>query len=119
MDETRWIWWFKQLSGPFTVAQLGRLAKDREIDHRTLFWSERLQQWLPLRGLLFDLFPDRVTDMRKAGIQRVRVLGSGTAEECSACKRLADQTYPIEHPPVLPPGRCSCNPWCRCVIITA
>jgi GYF domain 2 len=119
MDDSRWIWRYDQRSGPFTVAQLTRLARDGEINHRTLFWSERRAEWLPLRGLLFDLFPGQLVDMRRVGIQRMRVLGSGLDSDCAACKRLADQVYPISKPPVLPPRRCTCNPWCRCTIVAA
>jgi hypothetical protein len=116
VDESRYILWHDQRSGPFTVTQLMGLARDREITHRTLFWSERRGEWLPLRGLLFDLYPSQVPDMQRVGVQYVRVLGSGV-DDCAACKRAADRVYPIHKAPVLPLSRCNCNPWCRCVIV--
>jgi hypothetical protein len=115
-EESRYIFWHNQRSGPFTVVQLMRLARDREISHRTLFWSERSAEWLPLRGLLFDLYPSQVSDMQRVGVQYVRVLGAGD-DDCAACKRAADRVYPIRKAPVLPLSRCTCSPWCRCVIV--
>ncbi len=116
VEESRYILWHDQRSGPFTVTQLMGLARDREITHRTLFWSERRGEWLPLRSLLFDLYPSQVSDMQRVGVQYVRVLGSGV-DDCAACKRAADRVYLIHKAPVLPLSRCTCNPWCRCVIV--
>jgi len=104
MDDCRYILWHDQRSGPFTVAQLMRLAKDGEISHRTLFWSERRTKWLPLRGLLFDFCPSQVPNMQRVGIQYVRVLGSGL-DDCAACKRIANRVYPIQTAPAGPPSR--------------
>ena len=118
MEVSRYILWHDQRSGPFTVAQLARLAKDGEINHRTLFWSERSAEWQAQRGLLFDLYPGQLPDMQRVGVRYVQVLGSGVAD-CAACKRLHDRAYPIEKAPKLPPSRCTCNPWCRCVIVAA
>ena len=117
MNDSRWLWNDEQHSGPFTIDQLYCMAKRGKIDHRTLFWSDRCHQWLPLRGLIFDVYPSRLGEMRRAGITRVRVIDSGTGEDCSVCQDLAGRTYPIDAAPTLPAKGCTCVPWCRCIII--
>ena len=60
--------------------------------------------------------PDRLDEFAKAGVKRVRILGSGE-KDCPACAALADQIFPIDAPPVLPPERCWCVPWCRLILV--
>ena len=117
MEDTRvWLWWYNQRSGPFTIARL------YDINNLTPFWSERSKQWLPLLHLLHDMYPDRerLDQMQRAGIKRVKVIGWGPGWEdrnCDACRKLIDCTYPIDAAPELPPKDCACTPWCGCLHI--
>ena len=122
MDDAHWIIWKKQRKGPFTVQQLYRMVKRGEIDNHTLFWSERRREWLPLVQLLSDMYPhgDRLNQMQRAGIKRVKVIGWGPGWEernCDACRKLIDCAYPIDAAPELPPEGCMCFPWCGCLHI--
>ena len=56
-----------------------RMATSGEIGTTMLFWSEVKKQWLPLSGVMFDIEPLRLGEMVAAGIQKVKVLGSGQA----------------------------------------
>jgi hypothetical protein len=103
--------------GPYSIDKLCRLAKQEAINHRTLFWSDRQQQWLPLTALMFDLHPNRLEEMRGCGVKFVEVICSGTGEDCIVCRQLTGKTYDIDVAPVLPPDGCTCNPWCRCMFI--
>jgi hypothetical protein len=103
-------------SKPYTVDELYRMAVAGEIDQTTQFWSKRNKGWASLPGLMCDLYPPQLKGLRSAGIQRVKVINSGTGEDCPACSALAGQVFPIEHAPELPPAGCRCIPWCRCVI---
>lgn len=119
MKDTRWLWIDEQLSGPYSVDQLYRVAQREEIGPQTLFWSDSRQVWLPLTGVMFDIEPAGFRQVCKSGITRAMVLDSGTGEDCSACHALTGSTYPIAAVPTLPPAGCTCFPWCRCTIIGA
>ena len=118
MEDRRWIWRSASHKERFTVPQLYRLVKHREIGNLTPFWSERRRQWLPLIHLLHDIFPDsdRLARMRESGIKYVKIIDSGATDDCDACRKLTGRIYSIDATPVLPPPECTCNPWCGCVI---
>jgi len=93
--------------------------KSGEITNRTRFWSDRSKKWLPLSYLLHDFYPnrDRLDQSRRAGIKRIKIIGSGLDESnCDRCRNLFG-TYPIDTVPELPPKGCTCNPWCGCITI--
>jgi hypothetical protein len=117
MDEARLLWIDGSQCGPYNIDKLYRMAKDGSIDHDTLFWSDRQQQWLQLTHLMFDLAPNRLEQMRTSGVRHVEVLDSGTGEDCPACLQLTGKKYEIEAAPSLPPVGCTCSPWCRCMFI--
>jgi hypothetical protein len=119
MEEAFWIWWYEQQSGPFTMRRLMSMAKEGEIDGDTLFWSDRRNEWIPLRGILQDLYPDRLDGPRQAGIKWVKFIDSGTGEDCEVCRGLNGKTFPIEAAPAMPPPGCECSPWCRSLLTTA
>ena len=115
-DPKRWIWQYGQAQGPYTVDQLWRMAMLKEINSKTLFWSEKGQIWKTLSGLIFDIEPDRLDQMIKAGITRVQVLVS-REKDCKVCSALPDKIFSIQSPPVLPPEGCRCRPWCKLILI--
>jgi hypothetical protein len=119
MKETRWLWKDERRSGPFTVQQLYRMVDRKEIDNRTLFWSDWRQQWISLVYLLHDIYPEQLDRMREAGIKRVRVIGYGPGwqeRNCDACRKLIGRIYLIDAVPDIPPEDCTCTPWCGCSI---
>ena len=103
MKDRRWLWIDDQQSGPFTVAQIYRMAEREEIGPKTLFWSDVREQWFPLVGLMFDFEPGGLERMRASGIKCVKILDSGTGEDCPICHGLIGRKYQIDAPPTLPP----------------
>jgi hypothetical protein len=95
------------------------MAESGEIGPTTLFWSEWKAEWLPLKGLMFDIDEpsDRLADFIDSGISHVQILGSGHDTECAACAGLAERFFRAEVAPTLPPEECTCIPWCRCIYI--
>jgi hypothetical protein len=102
--------------GSFSIDQLYRMALKGEVDHTAEYWSERQQSWCSLAGIICDLYPSRVAEMKKSGIAKIEILGSGE-EDCPSCAALQLRIYPIDKVPALPPEGCTCVPWCRCVEI--
>ncbi len=115
-DPKRWLWIEEIAQGPFSVAQMYKMAKSGEIVPTTLFWSEAKQKWLPLACVMFDIEPSRLSEMAAAGVERVEILGSGQVD-CLICSGLVGKFYLIVASPVLPPPDCTCVPWCRLLII--
>jgi hypothetical protein len=117
MEDRRWIWKEAGHTESVTVQQLYYKAKHGKITNQTPFWSERVNQWLPLTHLLHDISPDRdrLAKMRESGIEYVKITGSG--DDCDACRKLHQRIYSIDAVPELPPSGCTCNPWCGCLII--
>lgn len=58
----------------------------------------------------------RLQEMKSAGIQRIRVLGSGDTADCQVCRSDDEVVYLIAEAPVLPHDGCSCRTGCRCVL---
>ena len=114
-DTRRYISRTGTAEGPYTVDELYAMAAAGQINFQTFFWSEAKKAWKPLAGLMLDVDPDRLDQMIKEGVKRVRVFGSG-GKDCHACSVLGDKVFPIESPPVLPPATCRCVPWCRLVL---
>ncbi len=102
--------------GEFSIDKLYRMASRGDIDHAAEFWSQQAHDWLPLAGIIFDLNPSSLDDLKSAGITRVEILGSGM-DDCPACEAIQGRDYPITEVPTLPPPGCTCAPWCRCTEI--
>ena len=116
MSEERKIRFGGEELGPLTIDRLYRMALRGDVNHTAKFWSDREQAWLPLVGIMFDIEPSRIDDMKSAGITKVQVSGSGS-EDCPACKALEGKIYSINDIPTLPPPNCTCVPWCRSMVI--
>jgi hypothetical protein len=102
--------------GSYTLDELYRMATSGKIDHTAEFWSKRQRAWCPLAGLTFDFQPPRSASIRSAGVEKGKILGSGS-QDCPACSAIAGKVYPIDQVPTLPPTDCTCIPWCRCIEI--
>ena len=72
--------------------------------------------WRPLAGIICDLQPPRIPEMKAAGITKVKILCSG-GDDCPMCSALVGKTYSIDEVPTVPPDGCTCIPWCRCIEI--
>jgi hypothetical protein len=116
MSDKRKIRFQGEELGELSIDRLCRMASRGELDHTAEFWSDQSQKWRGLAGILFDLQPSRLDEMRGAGIKMVEILGSGT-DDCPECLALHGRDFPIEDAPILPPSGCTCVPWCRCVEI--
>jgi hypothetical protein len=101
--------------GLLSLDKLYRLVTRGDLDAPREFWSEEKKSWLPLSGIMFDIEPSRVSQMREAGVSLVSVLGSGA--DCPACDALQKKSFPIDEAPTLPPAGCSCIPWCRLTMV--
>jgi hypothetical protein len=106
--------------GEFSIRQVMRMAEKGEINHTAEYWSEKWNEWRRLPSFIsdFDDGPDRVVEMKAAGISRAKILGADDSD-CPACKALQGRPYAVAETPVLPPGGCTCVPWCRCVVLAA
>jgi len=102
--------------GLLALSKLNRLVSRGDIDGTAEFWSEARQAWLPLVGIMFDIYPDRLPQMLKAGVRKVSILGSAP-DDCPACAALQNKLFSIADVPALPPAGCSCVPWCRLTVI--
>jgi hypothetical protein len=116
MSDNRKIRFQGEEMGSHSIRDLYRMATRGEINHTAEFWSEQEQSWRPLAGIIFDFSPPRLDDMRRAGITKVKILGSGS-DDCRVCTALQKRVYGIDEVPTLPPADCTCVPWCRCVEI--
>ncbi len=56
-------------------------------------------------------------EMKRVGISKVEVLGSGWDDTCPICKRDDHLTYEIACAPELPHEDCSCKSGCRCLLV--
>ena len=102
--------------GTFSIDQLYRMAMEGEINHTAKYWSGKKSAWRPLAGIVVDMYPSRLDQMRRSGFTKVKFLGC-KSEDCPACMALQERAYPIDEAPKLPPTDCTCVPWCRCVEI--
>ena len=117
-DELRWIWVYgPDPEGPYTEAQLREKIRRHDITPEMLYWSERLQQWRPIRAMKCEDHSERLAEMRRSGVKRVEFADSGTREDCRICSELADKRFIIYEAPTLPPAGCQCEPWCRSKVI--
>ena len=121
MSEKRKIKVNGEEQGPYSIAQLYRMATRKEIDYTAEFLSEKTNAWLPLAGIIDDLdttitADQRIQQMKRAGITKVGILGSGANGDCPVCGSLCKETYSIDNVPMLPPEGCTCVPWCRLCI---
>jgi len=116
MSDERKIRFKNQELGILSIDRLYRMAANGKIDHTAEFWSNTKKAWRPLSGIIFDIEPSRIDEMRSAGITKVEVIGSGV-DACLACKALEGRAYAIDQVPILPPTNCTCVPWCRSVVV--
>lgn len=116
MSDKRKIRFQGEELGELSIDRLYRMASRGDIDHTAEFWSEQAQDWRGLAGIIFDLQPPSLDDMRAAGIAKVEILGSGS-NDCPFCLALQERDFPIDAVPTLPPQGCTCVPWCRCTEI--
>ena len=88
---------------PYLEEGLNRDEVDWAVEARMLFF----------RGLGIV----RLQEMKSAGIQRVKVLGSGGRGRCEACRSDDQMAYPIDRAPVLPHEVCGCQTGCGCILV--
>ena len=60
----------------------------------------------------------RLQEMKLAGINRVKILGSGLPDTCSICQTDDGKTYPISAAPILPHDKCTCDGGCCCMFLS-
>jgi len=77
--------------------------------------SEQEVKWQAQQETLLALAADRLEEMKRAGIRRVKVLGS--PDTCSTCRSDSGKIYPIDAAPVLPHQGCNCEMGCVCLLI--
>jgi len=61
----------------------------------------------------------RLRELKRAGIQQVKILGSCRDNACETCRKADGMTYAIQSAPELPHGRCTCEYGCGCIFIAA
>ncbi len=103
--------------GSFTLAQLMRMNKRGEFDFHAEYWSSKVEGWRRIAGIMNEEYPPRLLEMKEAGIECVEISLSGNGDDCPSCTALSEKVYPIDEVPEVPPWDCSCEPWCRCIIV--
>lgn len=116
MSENRKIRFRGEEIGILSIKKIDRMATRGELDHAADFWSERALEWMPLEGIIFDLQPSNLDDLKSSGITRVEIIGSGM-NDCPVCEAIQGRDYPIAEVPMLPHPGCMCVPWSRCTEI--
>ena len=118
MSEERKIRFEGEVLGEFSIRQVMRMSEKGEINHTAEYWSEKGNEWRRLPSFIsdFDDLPDRVEQMKAAGIKTTEILGADKSD-CPVCMALQRKTYPIDESPSLPPSGCTCVPWCRCTVL--
>lgn len=132
MSETKyWLWLEDQHRGPYSAAQICRLAMvdepqedeepvPAEVNRDTLYFSERAYEWRPLWRLPEEWVEDgydRAGQAETCGINYLAFLGSGHDDDCDVCKAYECQIVPVQPaPPISAPG-CQCQPWSRGIYI--
>jgi len=104
---------------PLTLEDISTAAEQGEYDSTALYWSKRLNKWMPVTAILNEEDGDPLESMKGSTITKVMILGSGTDDDCPVCAELDGRTFPIDEAPSLPPPGCTCLPWCRSVIVPA
>jgi SNF2 family DNA or RNA helicase len=87
----------------------------------SLYRRDGTEEWRPLRAFSHFEFeqPDRLESFQRAGVEWIKWLTAGHADECVACKALEGKTFPITEPPPMPPLGCRCELWCKCILVAA
>ena len=113
-DDVREVRGAGQSAGELALFDVFLKATSGELLRPWEFWSPQRQAWLPLAGILFDLYPLDLEAMRRVGTTTVRIQGS-PPDDCPACTALVG-IHPIDNVPALPPSECTCLPWSRLVV---
>ena len=112
-EKKYWLWLGDQHSGPYSVAQICRLAGDDEpsedqepepalVNRDTLYFSERADEWRQLWRFPEEWVEDGYDQAKQAsdsGINYLEFLGSGHDDDCDACKAYECQIVPIKPAP--------------------
>jgi len=70
------------------------------------------------RMILFSaLGAIQLQEMKLAGIEHVKILGSGSSDVCSICKSANNKVYRINAAPSLPHENCTCENGCCCLFV--
>ena len=116
--EQRWIYKNGEVCGPFTLAELSRMAGEGGINHSTLFFSELQQNWVELVAIREDYRPtsEKLKQFVASGVRKVIFLAAGGPGECDVCAALDCKKFPIAAAPQMPPSGCRCQPWCKSLL---
>ena len=125
--ERYWLWLHEKQAGPFSLRQIAQMAEAEppsedcpegdpaEIDRETLFWSETLKEWQPLKymGEEWDRMDnrDRLQDMISTGAQWAEYLSAGNGMACAFCIAMDRKIVPRSEMLRLPLDGCTCTPW--------
>jgi len=117
--------WLVRLNGEeqgvYTASQLYRVAMELAPGQMLEFKSYRTGEWRAVKYWLEDQSPvaENLKRISEAGISHARWMSSGTGEDCEICRALDGRIFLIRDFPPLPPMRCKCSPWCRCIPVPA
>ena len=125
--ERYWLWLHEKQSGPFSLQQIMRMAEAEppnedcpdgeppEIDRETLFWSETMADWQPLKYMCeewdrMDNNRDRMHELTRFGAQWAEYLAAGIGD-CKVCKAMDGRLIPVDEVTRLPLPGCTCLLW--------
>jgi hypothetical protein len=126
--ERYWLWLHEKQSGPFSIAQIGDMASAEppsedcptgeppEITGETLYWSDRLQDWRPLKLLPRIEWEggddkERLESIQSADIEWVEYLNAQNGQDCPFCVSMNGKRFRASEAPSMPLAGCTCSPW--------
>ena len=119
VPEEVWLWQEEEQKGPFQLREVLELSRKGEVNRETMYFEPTINDWRPLAQMYVEEKAQRLAYLRGAGMPAVQIAGGGLHDECPVCRELLDQVFPIDQAPVLPPEKCTCEPWCKAVYIAS
>ncbi len=113
--ERYWLWMEETQMGPFSIAQIGRMAEsdEPEVNRETLYWSDRLNDWQPLKLLPLEWQEDsgQIARFVESDIEWVEYLIADNGHDCAFCLTQNGKRLRVQDVPSLPMDGCTCSPW--------
>lgn len=119
VPEEIWLWLGEEQSGPYPLREVLDLCRNGQVNRKTMYFEPAINDWRPLGQLYQEQKAERLTYLRESGMGAVQIAAGGLDDECPACRELLDQIFPITEAPVIPPGNCTCEPWCKMVYVAS
>jgi hypothetical protein len=119
VPEEVWLWLGEEQSGPYPLREVLDLSRSGKVNRNTMYFEPAINDWRPLSKLYQEQKAERLAYLRDSGMPAVQIAAGGLADECPVCCELLDKVFPITEAPVIPPEKCTCEPWCKMVYVAS